>query len=201
MQIIGLSGYGKAGKDEVGRLLVEEHGYVRYAKGDLIKDAAWRLNPIFEIERSIAAVGGNIITRTHLTLRGMAEARHLTGSPVEQIDALKDDHPAVRRFLQDLADETIAVAGFDWWTVALYEAIERSDAEGVVLTRLSLPEEAAALWEHDGTLVRVDRPGYGPANDHPNEIALDDAPFDRTIVNDGTIDDLAVKVREMVGSL
>jgi hypothetical protein len=187
--IIGLCGYGGTGKDEVGRILVEEHGYVRFAKGDLIKEAAWRIDPLIRDSDGVARpLHGWSWDRSGYNLR----------SHVERIDALKDEFPEVRSFLQNLADEVVNTLGADVWNEALYQAIDASGEKNVVLTRLSLKYEVNKLWKHEGMLVRVNRPGFGPANSHPNEVALDDVTPDYQIHNGGTLEELRLQVAEML---
>lgn len=178
--IVGLSGYGLVGKDEVGRILTEKHGFTRFAKGDLIKDAALAINPLIEVFP--------VVSLRLSVLVG--------DSGWDGVKKLDDG----RRFLQNLADEMVEVCGRDVWNDALYVEVDRhfkkAAEKPVVLTRLSLPIECAPIKERGGQVWRVERPGYGPANSHPNEIALDSYPFDRIITNDGSLADLEVKVAE-----
>lgn len=180
MKIIGLYGYGGVGKDAVGDILVNEHGYTRFAKGDLIKEVAWRIDPT--------------IGTTNKSLQTLSWDRggYHYQTTTEKIDHLKAVYPEVRLFLQHLADDIVTVLGHDVWNEALYEKIKASGADKIVLTRLSLPFEADRLWLEGGKLVRVVRQDYGPANLHPNEIALDDHEPDAIIHNNGTLADLTV---------
>ena len=43
---IGLSAYAGSGKDEVAAFLVREHGVVRFAFADALKDVAMAVNPV-----------------------------------------------------------------------------------------------------------------------------------------------------------
>lgn len=196
-RILGLCGWSRVGKDEVGRILVDHHGYTRFAKGDLIKDVAYAINPTVLIPD---ADGPGYV----LPLAELIDA--INGRPWDPSQGYAAWEPAkgydaVRRFLQDLPDCTVAGFGFDAWNQAVYHAIERSDADHVVLTRLCLPYEVDGLRAHEGRLVRVRRPGYGPANDHPNEVALDHVAADWTVDNVGTLEDLAWSVQRMVEQL
>lgn len=181
-RLIGLSGYGGVGKDEVGRILVEQHGFTRFAKGDLIKEVALGINPkvdgpfrLFEVVQPL----------------GWDKAKSVGD---------------VRQFLQDLADEVVRVCGRDVWNDALYEKIEEHFRKAaflrweqpVVLTRLSLPGEAEQVKGRGGAMWRIERPGFGPANSHPNEVALDDWEFDAVIKNDSTRADLEEVVAQVV---
>ncbi len=55
--------------------------------------------------------------------------------------------------------------------------------------------EANAIKEKGGIVIRVERPGVDPANLHESETSLDNYDFDYVIVNDGSLEDLAEKVK------
>lgn len=200
MKVVGLYGYGGVGKDEVGRILIENHGFTRFSKGDLIKEAAWRIDPI---------IRGLGTEHDRLKTLSWNHGGFHYQTPTEKIDQLKDIYPEVRFFLQHLADDVVSVLGRDVWNEALWESIERHHADSfilrterpVVLTRLSLPVEADQLGENGGTLVRVIRAGFGPANTHPNEVALDTYDPDAVVVNNGTLEDLEAEVAKLVKEL
>lgn len=54
-----------------------------------------------------------------------------------------------------------------------------------VITDVRLRSEAQAIVDRGGIVIRIERPGVGPANGHHSETELDDWPFDMTVVNDG----------------
>src|SRR6478735_4734799 len=49
MEIIGLSGFARSGKDEAARVLVEEYGFVRVAFADKLREVLYALNPIVDM--------------------------------------------------------------------------------------------------------------------------------------------------------
>lgn len=69
-----------------------------------------------------------------------------------------------------------------------------------IITDTRFPNEAQAIKEKGGVVIKVERPGVGPVNNHPSETALKDYPFDYVIHNDGSINDLKDKVREFLDS-
>lgn len=185
-RLIALHGYSRTGKDAVGQRIVEQ-GAVRFAKGDTLKDVAEAINPM------IARDGSD-----HMGDR-LADIIHHLGR-----EKAKDVYPDYRRFLQEMADRVVDAVGRDVWNEALYEQIDASDHEFIVLTRVCLPIEVEPLHARGGEVWTIQRPGYGPVNDpttgkpNANEIAMDDYPFDRVIVNDGTLEDLYRKVDEAI---
>ena len=66
-----------------------------------------------------------------------------------------------------------------------------------IITDMRFPNEMEAVVEKNGITIRVNRPGISLL-DHPSETSLDNAEFDYTIVNDSTIEDLVIKVREIL---
>ena len=75
-----------------------------------------------------------------------------------------------------------------------------------ILTDMRFPNEMEAVKERGGITIRVQRfkqiseniRVHGTGVPHPSETALDDAKFDYEIINDGTIEDLIEKVREIL---
>jgi hypothetical protein len=52
-----------------------------------------------------------------------------------------------------------------------------------IITDTRFPNEAQAIKDAGGLVIRVDRPGVKPINDHPSEIGLDGWKFDYKIAN------------------
>lgn len=57
------------------------------------------------------------------------------------------------------------------------------DLPNWIITDTRFPNEAQAIKDAGGIVIRVDRPGVKPINDHPSEIGLDDWNFDYKIAN------------------
>jgi hypothetical protein len=69
-----------------------------------------------------------------------------------------------------------------------------------IITDTRFPNEAQAIKDKGGMVIKVDRPGVGPVNGHPSEDALKDYNFDYVIHNDGSINDLDNKVIEFINN-
>lgn len=76
-----------------------------------------------------------------------------------------------------------------------------------IITDTRFPNEADAVKSRDGINIRLNRPNpKGIINDfensdinlHPSETALDNYTFDYVIENNGTIEDLIIKVKEIL---
>lgn len=174
--IIGLSGYCRSGKDTVAGMLVGLHGYEGRAFASPIREALLTLNPILESGHRI-----NEIVQDY----GWEVAK----AKLE-----------VRRLLQVLGTEVGRnMFGQDFWVDQAIKGLFKEDY--IVFTDCRFPNEAEAIRNLGGEVWRIIRPGVDAINAHPSEHALADYAFDRTIINDGSLDDLKVKVLEIVSVL
>lgn len=67
-----------------------------------------------------------------------------------------------------------------------------------IITDTRFPNEAEAIRKKDGIIIRIERPGVQPINNHPSEVGLDGYDFDHTIINDGSLKDLTKKVKKVL---
>jgi len=131
---------------------------------------------------------------------------------------------SVREFLQKLGTEAMRDGLHEnVWVNALFADYKHSktcnckkgcrcahDLPNWIITDMRFPNELEAVVEKGGITIRVVRRqtivldgakytiGVDPYNEHPSETALDGAEFDYEIINDGTIEDLVEKVREIL---
>ena len=68
-----------------------------------------------------------------------------------------------------------------------------------IITDLRFPNELKSVLDRQGITIRVTRPGTARGT-HASETALDSYPFKYEISNDGSIDDLLDKVRQILVS-
>lgn len=169
-RVIGLCGYAGVGKDEVAKILAYIYGYHRVAFADALKTVLYAVNPSY---------------------RDIAAARCL--SLAQTVDAIgwagAKKQPEVRRMLQDLGAAMRAVDP-GVWVHAVWNQTFRPPEARFVIPDVRYRNEVAVA----DTLWRIERPGYGPVNDHASETQLDGHPVGRTILNDGSLGDLADKV-------
>lgn len=181
--IIGLSGYGRAGKDSVADVLVERHRFQRVAFADKLRECAEALNPIVDVEFDAD--------------ESKVPVRYLDAKERHGYNAAKEIYPEFRGTLQRLGTEVGRnILGSNIWVDATMNALDVE--RDYVITDCRFPNEAQAINRAGGLVVRVQRPGNGPANDHPSETALDDYQFDGVINNDGTLEDLATRVEDFL---
>lgn len=101
-------------------------------------------------------------------------------------DGQKDDYG--RRLLQNLGVGVREHLHSDLWVHLAENAIDSSERP-VVITDVRFLNEVQMIRRRGGKIIRVERPGVGPVNDHVSE-QLDSSNSDLIIDNDGTIDDL-----------
>lgn len=63
-----------------------------------------------------------------------------------------------------------------------------------IVTDTRFPNEAQAIKDAGGIVIRIDRPGYKPVNAHPSETGLDDWNFDHKIMNGSDLTSLLFTV-------
>lgn len=102
----------------------------------------------------------------------------------------------VRQFLQDLGTDALRDGlHTNVWVNALMadyrpsKMSERNPSKWII-TDCRFPNEAEAVKERGGLMIRIDRPGIAPINDHPSETRLDNYPFDYRIANASDIPSL-----------
>jgi hypothetical protein len=184
--LIALSGYAGAGKDSFADVLVEDYGFKRYAWADTLRLAAQALNPI------VGMVGGEEWVRYNDAL----EAYGYTEAKIK--------FPEFREVLQKLGTEVgrNLISDNVWVDATLSRIARECDRDDdIVFTDTRFPNEADAVRQMGGHVVRVDRPGVVAVNDHPSETSLDDYDFDTVVYNTGTLLDLSALAGSTLGFL
>lgn len=175
IEVLGLSGWARSGKDTIADYLVETEGYVKVSFAQPIKDALEALNPEITIEGAVYTI------------------RQMIGLGWE---SLKDLSPSVRPLLQRMGTEVgREMFGQDFWVEAALSRVP--DGSKVVFADVRFPNEANAIRNLGGEIWRIERDGVGPANDHISEHALNDYKFDRLILNDSNVESLYAQVEEI----
>lgn len=174
--IVGVMGQKQSGKDTFGRLLVERHRFERFAFADALKVAALRVDPLlwtdFEVYPALEYRLSDAVEE-----KGWDEAK---------------TYQEVHRFLQEFG---VAIRSLDedFW---LRQVMGRAGALAsmgypVVVTDVRFQNEAQAIRDAGGVLVRVDRPGLPDEDRHVSENAWRSVTPDYSVVNDGPVGDLA----------
>jgi hypothetical protein len=180
--VIGLTGYAQAGKDTVGSILVER-GYKRLSFADNVREAIWRLNPM-------------VPRRVFSDYNDDYDVWHTAQEWVELWgwERVKVDLPEMRRLLQVMGTEVgREMFGEESWVEMVARQV--SQHEKVVITDVRFPNEAAFVRSVGGRVIRIERLGNRPVNQHASEKL--DFRVDMVIPNNGTIEDLAKDIIEL----
>jgi hypothetical protein len=177
-QYIGLHGFAGTGKDTVAEILAQ-YGYTRVAFADVLREALYVLNPVILFDE----YGYDQRVQTLVDNLGWDEA--------------KRQYEEIRRMLQVLGTEVgREMIDQNVWVDSVFKKLD--EGKKYVFTDVRFVNEHHAIDSRLGTLIRIDRPGYGPVNDHKSDKGLPPEWFDAAIVNDGTVEDLNTKVREIL---
>lgn len=191
--IIGLSGYARSGKDSVADILVNDAGYIRVAFADKLRESLYALNPIVSVTTDTKLFSRRVLTFTWRVQDVIDEYGW---------DGVKETMFAdeIRRLLQRMGTEAgRQVLGDDIWVDAAFNDVRKGS--NYVVTDCRFLNEATAIGRDvNGQVWRITRPGVEPANDHISEVGLDNWPFDRIILNDGSLEDLRKKVLDAEAS-
>lgn len=168
IEMIGLSGWARSGKDTVANYLVETRGYTKVSFADQMRGALYKLSP------SINVNGYQMNLSSAVDLMGWEE--------------LKSQSSDIRELMQRMGTEVGRnMWGENFWVDAAINAIP--DGEKVVFADVRFPNEADSIYANGGEVWRIIREGVGPANDHISETALDGYAFDRYLFNNGSVED------------
>lgn len=201
MEIIGLSGYARSGKDEAAKVLVEEYGFIQVAFADKLREVLYALNPLVTVlETETIAVGSLLLAQPgkQEVTRGIQRVyvqdvidKHTWNGYKETI--YKDE---IRRLLQRLGTEAGRQALWDTiWIDAAFAKIP--DDAKVVVSDARFFNEFDAVRDRGGIIWRIEREGVGPVSDHPSETEAPSYPhFERVIRNDGTLGEYRSTIRE-----
>lgn len=182
--LIGLCGYAGVGKDTAAQVLLEELRFQRIAFADPIKGGLLALDPL---------------------VPGAKEGEYLR---LSEFAAERDwseikEYPEVRRLMQILGTE-VGRNLFDpeiWVRLAERKLESTLSVGDVVITDVRFPNEARLVRGYGGLLVRIERPGYGPVNEHVSDRASERWAYERKVENDGSVDELHEKMRALVADL
>lgn len=185
--LIGVMGKKRSGKDTFASFLVDGYGYRRVAFADPLKEALLKVDPIIPTNptNGFDRYGEGQILEA-MRLSKIIERFGWEGAKAE---------PEVRRLLQEYGVTIRSYQPDFWLRIAMAKASSLrvgSNGSPVIITDVRFPNEADAIREAGGILVRVLRPGLASDDTHESETALDDySGVTHQVRNDGTLTDLA----------
>jgi len=196
VNLIGLSGYARSGKDEAAKVLVEEFGFKRIAFADKLRDFLYALNPLVVDNPDVHEVtdsDGNVIKKFYDTVRVRDIIDEFGWDGYKETSFVTEIRGLLQRLGTEAGRQTL------WDSIWIDAAFAGLDPNGkYVITDARFPNEAEAIRERGGLLWRIKRLGVGPANSHASETSLDDYDFDTVIHNDGTLEEFHDKIRTRI---
>lgn len=213
MALIGINGYSGSGKDTVGVIiqylncenvgnLTIEDVVADYKNHEwwLEEQSGWEVKKFAGKLKDIAAhISGIDIEKfedQEFKKTNMPSEWSIHGMPM-----------TVREFLQKLGTEALRDGlHSNAWVNALfadYKKMEYNDDEqptypNWVITDTRYTNEAKAIKDKGGIIIRVERPGITPINNHASEVGLDKWDFDYKVVNNSDIFDLKETVKQIL---
>jgi hypothetical protein len=193
--LIGINGKIGSGKDTVGKII--QHLTSEWDTDTLDVRSDWKIKKFAGKLKQIAS----LLTGINVEKFEDQEFKNTTLS--EEWDFSDDDAPdnimTVRMFLQKLGTEAMRDGlHTNVWVNALFA--DYTDESKWCITDMRFPNEMKAVEDRGGITIRIERGGSTNqlGNLHPSETALDDATFDYVIYNNGTMEELIKKVREIL---
>jgi hypothetical protein len=185
--LIGLTGYAQVGKDTLANLLVGDFNFQRKGFADNLRSMLYALNPILPAP-NWAKVGDNFGNNGVVRVRDYVDFYGW--------ETAKKEVPEIRQLLQRLGtDAGRSVLGDNVWVDALLNSPNNAR---LVISDCRFPNECSSIKERGGVIIRVNRKGYGPINDHISETAS--LGFeDYNIQNEGSPEDLKNQALECIG--
>ena len=193
--IIGISGYAGSGKDTIGKI-------VQYLMGGKNDPFAFSIESAIQKPHDYDWI---LEESSNWEIRKFADklkdiASHITGIDQELFEDQEFKRTplpvewwtpcdeglqpmTVREFLQKLGTDAMRNGLHpNVWVNALM-ADYNKDEDDWVVTDTRFPNEARAIKNAGGIIIRIDRPGCKPVNNHPSETSLDKWEFDYKIAN------------------
>lgn len=177
--IIGLSGKLSSGKDTVADMICADYD-----------DREWKVCRFAERLKLVVAV----LTNTPVEMQYTEQGKQTV--PPGLTHTLGELQQIVGTVLRTAVHPDL------WCDIAVQEA--RATLCDVVFVDVRYPNEAHAIRALGGRVVRIDGDPVGRRGrdtrdpSHPSEVALDDFAFDATIINNGTLDELKLKVHSVM---
>lgn len=205
---LGFGGWPKSGKDTVADHLVAQHGWRKINMSAPIHELALVINPIV---RATVTLDTARLRWAPKALRPLLAWFLPRVVEIERYADMTDrlgftdakTNDEYRRLLQDLGAGAREVIGSTVWVELAAKPIDELLAQGerVLLSGVRTPDEIKLVRSRSGVNVWVKRPSIGSdvQTSHDIENSVAESDFDRTIDNDGTLDDLYAKVEHLDG--
>jgi hypothetical protein len=218
--IIGINGYAGSGKDTVGTIIqymYANHSHPSTSLEEVLKNpdehdwwleeqSEWEIKKwagkLKEIASMLTGIPKHKFEDQEFKKTNLSSEWDC--NPPGKVGTIYKQPLTVREFLQRLGTDALRYGLHEnAWVNALmsdYKKIDYNDDEqpeypNWIITDTRFPNEAQAIKNMGGVVIRIDRPGVIPINDHPSEIGLDSWNFDYKIANVSDIKALSLSVK------
>lgn len=204
MKLIGIVAQKRAGKDTIADFLINNNGFQKYSFADPIKYGAIAMFGFTKEQMWGSAEDKETVDpRWGISPRRMLQ---LMGTELFQFDIqkhLKEGEFTVGRsvwverfkmWYKEEKDKAIK-----WFLTAKTAGIVNGNPEfNVVIADVRFPHEADAIREMGGEIWRVERPSLKQEDTHASEKEQESIVANYTIINDGTLEELYSKVKNIL---
>lgn len=190
--IIGLAGFARTGKDTVGKMLIENHNFTRISFASPVYKGLYDFNPVVATKIFYHRTElGNSPEAIKIRLQEIVDSIGWERAKVE--------YEEIRTLLQRYGTEAGRnIHGQDCWVKLACEKIKAEPNVNFVVTDVRFPNEVQALKALGAVLVQVTRKGVTSVNNHISDKGLPDEMFNHFIRNNGTLEDLKLRVNELI---
>lgn len=194
IQLWGITGKKRSGKDTVAELLINKYNFQRYSFADPIKKAAMEMFGFSHEQMwGSAEEKETVDSRWNISPRRMLQ---LLGTELFQYD--------IHKYLNEgefNVGRAVWVYRFKLWFEEEKEKhIKENKDFKIVISDVRFIHEVEAIRNLGGQILEVSRPSISSVDTHASENELDSIIPDFKFMNNGTIDDLYLKIDEYINS-
>jgi hypothetical protein len=181
--IIGIIGKKQSGKDTVAKLLAENIPFIK------VQRFAWKLK---EITACLANIDPELLEDNNF--------KENVEVPEYMQPFIPENEPKTfRKFLQYFGTETMRSVSPKIWVDSLFAGNKEFN---LVIPDVRYPNEAHEVKARGGILIKIQRGTVNLSTDeHISEQLIDSIPYDYLIQNNGSLDDLKLKVYNIIPKL
>ena len=176
--LIAICGHKFSGKSTVARLLHNATGYEVVSFADKLKDITCVLSGCTREDLEDYDFKELVYVPSYL--------RPYCGNA---------EKPTFRAFLQHFGSEVMRGVNDNIWIDCTLS--NASETKGLIISDCRFPNEAKAVKERGGIVIKVVREGCG-GDSHCSEVGVDEIETDYTIFNDTTLENLVANVDSIV---
>lgn len=178
--VIALTGFSRVGKDSIAQEFVDNNGFERHGFADALKEMLYNFNPVLSTSDAIEAgfVNDRIVhVQDYIDTYGWENSKNFS---------------CIREGLQILGSEAGRdVLGENIWVDTLFK---RPTGARIIIPDCRYLNEAQAVRERGGIVIRVNRNGVNPVNSHASDKIDFDADYE--VNNNGTVKEVYLQILE-----